>query len=246
MLISVRRPCVIAFQTTASLQNIDHVCGMAERFLVEECCEDDFFHFQLGLREALANAMLHGCEGRKERKVLCDMVITKGRLTVNVRDPGPGFDWRELSGREVPPDSERGRGLSIIRRCFDTVSFNDKGNEIILEKQMTCRGGVMSDVVKSQDAATLRPGRDLVASSVEDVRADLSALVEEGIVSLTIDLDGVKMVDSLGMGLLVATHNSLRGKGGHLRLVNVAARIHDILSVMRLTRHFEVHKAEGA
>ncbi len=243
MLVSLRRPGIIAFQAAPDLGNIDHICGMAERFLVEECGEGDYFHFQLGLREALSNAMLHGCAGRAGDKVFCEMELTGARLAVTVRDSGTGFDWRAAADRLAPPESERGRGLSIIRTCFDAVSFNESGNEIILGKNVTCKGGSMSDVVKSQHGAILRPGRDLVASSVEEVRADLAALVGEGIASLTIDLEGVGMVDSLGMGLLVATHNSLCAKGGQLRLVNVAARIYDILSIMRLTRHFEVHKA---
>ncbi len=243
MLITLRRSGVIAFQATAVLDNIDHICGMAERFMLEECGEGDYFHFQLGMREALSNAMLHGCEGKPERKVFCELELTGSHLGVTVRDPGTGFDWKSLAGRDAPPESERGRGLSIIRRCFETVVFSEKGSEINLGTTVSCRRGTMSDVVKSVEGAIVRPGRDLVASNVESMRAELSGLLAEGTTNLTVDLDGVKMVDSLGMGLLVATHNSLAAKGGKLRLDNVEPRIFDILSVMRLTRHFEVRKA---
>lgn len=243
MLIILRRSGMISFKASATLDNIDRICGMAGQFLTEECGETEQFHFQLGLREALSNAVIHGCKGKANRNVFCEILFAADNLSVFVRDPGHGFDWRAAVEIEVSPESERGRGLSIIRKCFEKVSFNDAGNEVSLGMTKPRREGIMSDVVKSREGATIRPGRDLVASSVEAIRAELSALLAEGVTAVTVDLDEVAMVDSLGMGLLVATHNSLRAKGGKLALVNVAPRIYEILEVMRLTRHFEVHKA---
>ncbi|EPR44242.1 Sulfate transporter/antisigma-factor antagonist STAS [Desulfovibrio sp. X2] len=243
MLILLHRPHILAFQSSARLSNIDQIWSMTERFLSEEHLDGDLFSLQLGLREALSNAILHGCGSQGDRKVFCELEAGGEELTVTVRDPGKGFDWGAMPRVEPPPENEVGRGLALIEKCFDEVSFNETGNEISLTKRLVRKGGSMSDVIRAEAGATILPGRDLVASTVEEVRNELTSLVDEGYTNLTIDLTGVRMVDSLGMGLFVATHNSLLGKGGSLTLVNVPERIYDILSMMRLTRHFTVHKA---
>jgi anti-anti-sigma regulatory factor len=51
------------------------------------------------------------------------------------------------------------------------------------------------------------------------------------------------MVDSVGIGVIIATHNSLDQKGGKLRVINIADDIYGLFSTMRLDRHFSVEKA---
>jgi anti-sigma B factor antagonist len=43
----------------------------------------------------------------------------------------------------------------------------------------------------------------------EDFRKKLLKLAQKGIIDLIIELIGVEMVDSVGLGVLIATHNSL-------------------------------------
>ena len=54
------------------------------------------------------------------------------------------------------------------------------------------------------------------------------------------DLDGVELIDSIGMGLLIAAHNSLMKNGGKLKVVNPSEDILRLLRTMRLDKHFEV------
>ncbi|EPR34979.1 putative anti-sigma regulatory factor, serine/threonine protein kinase [Alkalidesulfovibrio alkalitolerans DSM 16529] len=243
MLVTLRRLGMVVFQATADVENIDHICAISERFLRQECGEVDTFDLSLALREALSNAMLHGCAGRQGAKVFCELTLTDDVLTVLVRDPGPGFDWRALPRREPEPDDEHGRGFHLIRAHADTVNFNEAGNELTFSKRYDCAGRPQSSVSATADGITFRPGRDLVASTVEGVRVEIAGLLAESEPRLTMDLDGVGMVDSLGMGLFVAVHNTLRARGGGLSLINVAPRIHALLHAMRLTSHFAVQKA---
>ena len=95
------------------------------------------------------------------------------------------------------------------------------------------------------DEKILKPGRDIVASMADAFRKDLLSEVAEGVKKLTIDLDGVEMVDSVGIGVLVATHNSLSKSGGSMAVSNVCEDLCRLFRTMRLDQHFEVTPAKG-
>ncbi|WDN88149.1 anti-sigma B factor antagonist [Desulfosarcina sp. BuS5] len=93
-------------------------------------------------------------------------------------------------------------------------------------------------------AKTVTPGMDIVASMAEEFRAELLKSVEGGVKELTADLDGVRMVDSVGLGVLIAAHNSLQKNDGVFIVINASEDIYKLFKVMRLDRHFEVKMAE--
>ena len=101
----------------------------------------------------------------------------------------------------------------------------------------------MSDITKDGNQITVKPGKDVIASMASEFRAELNAQIQESPEELIIDLSGVEMVDSVGIGVIIATHNSLDQKGGKLRVINIAEDIHGLFSTMRLDRHFSVEKA---
>ncbi len=96
---------------------------------------------------------------------------------------------------------------------------------------------------KKTTRKTVKLDKDIIASMAADFRDKLLSLVKEGIEDLTLDLNQVKMVDSVGLGVLIAAHNSLRGIGGKLRVKNVSNDIYRLFKTMRLDQHFEVIKA---
>jgi len=89
--------------------------------------------------------------------------------------------------------------------------------------------------------AVLKPGEDIVASMAVTFKETLRKAASENPGGLTLDLEGVEMVDSVGLGLLVATHNSLSKQSGRLTLVNVSPDILSLLKAMRLDKHFIVN-----
>ncbi len=98
---------------------------------------------------------------------------------------------------------------------------------------------------KSENATTvLRPPGDLVAPTMEAFRKEVrSALRRRNPRLLVLDLVHVRMVDSVGLGVLIAAHNALRRKGVKLELINVSGEIRGLLEAMRLDRHFEIRSA---
>ncbi len=101
----------------------------------------------------------------------------------------------------------------------------------------------MSLIDKDGGQIIVKPGKDVVASMANEFRAELNSQIQEAPSELVIDLAGVEMVDSVGIGIIIATHNSLDQKGGKLKVVNIADDIYGLFSTMRLDRHFTVEKA---
>lgn len=101
----------------------------------------------------------------------------------------------------------------------------------------------MNEEAKKDSRIVVKPGKDIVASMANEFRSELYSLVQKSPMELIIDLLGVEMVDSVGIGVLIATHNSLNKIGGKLKIINVANDICDLFNTMRLNRHFTVEKA---
>jgi anti-anti-sigma factor len=96
-------------------------------------------------------------------------------------------------------------------------------------------------IVRDKDnRAEIKPNGDVVASSADELRSELKRLIGEGVSELTLNMTGVGVVDSIGLGLLISTHNSLAKAGGKLSVVNVSQDIHELFKNMRLDRHFTV------
>jgi anti-anti-sigma factor len=87
---------------------------------------------------------------------------------------------------------------------------------------------------------TFKPGKDIVSSMVEDFKKKLQKVIGQGVKEITIDFSGVSEMDSSGIGLLIATHNSLKDEGGTLKVKNVSETIYLLFKVMQLDKHFEL------
>ena len=93
--------------------------------------------------------------------------------------------------------------------------------------------------------AVVTLGENLVASNVLEVRNELRNLLQEGVVAVVIDMVHVEMLDSSGIGCLVAAHNSLSKKGGSLMIFNASPNIYELFKSMRLDRHFSIMPANA-
>lgn len=87
---------------------------------------------------------------------------------------------------------------------------------------------------------TVTPRENLTLSIAEELRPRLLQDLAEGVSQVVFDLRGTEVVDSSGIGLLIATHNSLNKTGGSLEVVGVSPEIMNLFKAMRLDRHFSV------
>jgi len=104
----------------------------------------------------------------------------------------------------------------------------------------------MSHTEQHLETVTFRPDGDVVASQIPALRAELFTLLEQGVKYLIVDLQRVTMVDSSGLGLLIALHNALKERGGALTVTHASADLCQLFRIMRLDRHFTILGEEGA
>ncbi len=102
----------------------------------------------------------------------------------------------------------------------------------------------MSQIFENNDTITVMPSQDLVASMSDEFNAELHDLMQKKSMEITIDLTNVKIVDSVGIGVLIAAHNSLKNIQKKLTVTNVAPNIYRLFTTMRLDSHFTVESAE--
>jgi len=102
-----------------------------------KCAEGNEYHLELALREALANAIIHGCNNDPTKKVECCVVCTEASdVMIVVRDPGEGFSPQAVPSPLAAENlhSDHGRGIYLINQLMDEVSFARNGAEIRMRK----------------------------------------------------------------------------------------------------------------
>lgn len=95
-------------------------------------------------------------------------------------------------------------------------------------------------VARDGTKAVLQVGGDLVSSTVPGLRPLLRDLLQEGARELVMDLGAARMVDSSGIGLLMAAYNSLEKVGGTLTVVHASPDIRELFTAMRLNQHLTI------
>ncbi|EFL49498.1 anti-sigma-factor antagonist [Solidesulfovibrio fructosivorans JJ]] len=243
---------------SATLPLLDRAVDETVRFVTGQNASGSLFDVKLLLREALLNAVVHGSRSDPERHVSLEVRAFEGRLTLVVTDQGPGFDWRAGLASMAPPEATSGRGLTILTLYADDVRYNAAGNAVTLAKAVPgLRGPAaapedgdniqrstdMDDIRIEDGTAVVSPAGDIVASVADALRARFKELLQEHPGGLVIDLARVELIDSVGIGLLIAVHNTLGKKGGRLVLRNVNPDLAALLRTMRLDKHFQVETA---
>ncbi len=98
--------------------------------------ERDIFSIRLALEEALINAIKHGNQMDRNKKVHVVYRIGSDRFDVTVTDEGPGFDPADVPDPTAVENLERpsGRGLMLMRHYMNDVCYNSAGNAVSMSK----------------------------------------------------------------------------------------------------------------
>ena len=87
-------------------------------------------------------------------------------------------------------------------------------------------------------------GRIVLGEETNKLRESVKNLVSQGKKNVVLDMKNVTMIDSSGLGALVAAHSSAKSSGATLRLCNLGSRTNELLQVTRLLTVFEVSDSE--
>jgi serine/threonine-protein kinase RsbW len=111
--------------------------AVAEKLKDLSLPEEKQLEIGLALQEALANAVVHGCNNDATLTVRCSMMSDdNGRVFIAVSDPGPGFNAGSLADPKLQENlhEDHGRGIYLIRQLMDEVQFERGGQEIRMWK----------------------------------------------------------------------------------------------------------------
>ena len=117
--------------------------GVVERLVAlardVKCEHRHLERVELALREALANAIIHGNQQNPDKQVSvrCFCQPDRGMLLV-IEDEGVGFDPAKVPN---PTQAEclletHGRGLFLMRRMMDHVRISHRGTRITMLKRL--------------------------------------------------------------------------------------------------------------
>ncbi|MBI4617879.1 MAG: ATP-binding protein [Planctomycetes bacterium] len=111
--------------------------------------EEAIAQFEIGMGEAIGNAVRHGHKYQKDKIIKYRWTRTPDRVLVRVEDTGPGFDYRAAIQKGLELDAASaarkrhaeggmgGLGILMMLRCVDRVEYNRLGNEVTLTKFLT-------------------------------------------------------------------------------------------------------------
>jgi serine/threonine-protein kinase RsbW len=130
-----RLSAIIAADPDAIELFVDQVMDL---FRQTSASEGKEFEIEMALREALANAVLHGCKSDPAKQVECTLACEEGDgILIIVRDPGKGFDPLTVQSPLVAENilSDHGRGIFLMNLMMDEVRWERGGTEIHLRKR---------------------------------------------------------------------------------------------------------------
>jgi serine/threonine-protein kinase RsbW len=93
---------------------------------------------EIALREALANAVVHGNHQNPNGRVhVTCRCSTEGEVSITVSDEGRGFDNRAVPDPTAPGNVEftHGRGLYLMQMLMDEVCFERSGAVVHMRKK---------------------------------------------------------------------------------------------------------------
>ncbi len=121
---------------SAELENIDKIERATKNFLALNVTSEILFNILLLMREALNNAVYHGCELDKTKTVRYALKLKGHSIIMKIEDEGSGFDWYHMIDSGTHSDSAHGRGLAIMKKFSNEMKYNDEGSSLTLTIHM--------------------------------------------------------------------------------------------------------------
>ena len=104
-----------------------------ETLLEPVICNETAKRIELGLHEALVNAVVHGNLSNPSKIIRVRRILTPNWFVWQVQDEGIGIVKNKiLNSLPNEIDANCGRGIYLIYKCFDDVRWSRKGNRLQL------------------------------------------------------------------------------------------------------------------
>jgi serine/threonine-protein kinase RsbW len=113
------------------------------------CVSEGESEVEIALREALANAIIHGNHENSGKHVHVRCRCEPTEISIAVKDEGRGFDIEKIADPTAPENqgSIHGRGIYLMKALMDEVRFEEDGVVVHMRKS-TGKAGA-NDVKKN-------------------------------------------------------------------------------------------------
>ncbi len=132
-----RGPCIDLERSLPS--EVGSISPFVDRLmlLIRKCVPDGESEVQIALREALANAIIHGNHENPRKHVHVRFRCNPDEVSIAVKDEGRGFDINELPDPTAPENigSGHGRGIYLMKAFMDEVRFEEGGVVVHMRKR---------------------------------------------------------------------------------------------------------------
>jgi DNA-binding response OmpR family regulator len=148
--------CFKMQSATQYLEELNHLLGSL--FLYSGLSQAQVRQLTMAVRELGTNAIEWGHQKQVERIITVTYRIDPEKVTILIRDTGPGFDPSKLPHaandedpishlmvREMLGIREGGFGILMARGLVDDLSYNETGNEVRLVKYFKSRPEAASE-----------------------------------------------------------------------------------------------------
>ncbi|HYO11948.1 MAG TPA: anti-sigma factor antagonist [Thermoanaerobaculia bacterium] len=243
-------------------ENIELVQVVLRDALLRLGMDEDARHWvDIAVREAVANAIKHGNEQNPAKTVQVDLAVEGEELVIRVADEGAGFDPDGVHDPLAPENLLRpnGRGIFYMRSFMDNIHYGSApggGTLVTLRKRLAGpkadpsqaeeEGHRMNvNVRQSGDVKILDlKGKITIGSGEVALRNAVQGVLDSGAQKVLINMRDVSTIDSSGIGELVSAYTTATNRGGKLKLVNLPAKVTDILTITQLITVFDVYDNE--
>ena len=96
----------------------------------------DRFSVRLALEESLVNSIKHGHHNHHEESIRVSVLVNSEVIRLEIEDHGKGFKPDAIPSplKDENLTSPNGRGLMLLKSFMDSVSYNEVGNRLQMEK----------------------------------------------------------------------------------------------------------------
>jgi serine/threonine-protein kinase RsbW len=100
------------------------------------CVSEGVSDVEIALREALANAIIHGNHEDRRKHVHVTCCCKPDEVSIAVKDEGKGFDVKNVPNPTTPENigSAHGRGIHVMKALMDEVRFEEGGVVVHMRK----------------------------------------------------------------------------------------------------------------
>ena len=109
------------------------LAAFIETLLEPVICRETANRIELGLHEALVNAVVHGNLSNPNKVIRVRRILTPNWFVWQIQDEGIGIvKNKRLRSLPFEIDADSGRGIYLIHKCFDDVRWSRRGNRLQL------------------------------------------------------------------------------------------------------------------